>query len=153
MKHLLLSISIVCLLMVGYTAVNGAEWVYYGYDSFGNECYYDKEGITSVGDGIIKVWEKIVFSEEGKSYFISERQKKGINTQGYENLSYDLGLYAINCNKKEFHVVSGVDYTKAGHILDSFNLSSDKTSWDPIPPDSIMDELYKATCKETKKKK
>lgn len=76
MQRLLLTISIVCLLLVSYTAVNGAEWIRYGADSSGNERYYDKEGITHGGKGIVKVWDKVVYSELGRFNLITRYQKK-----------------------------------------------------------------------------
>ena len=148
MKRLLLAVSIVCLLTVGYTTVHGAEWVYYS-TSLDGKFYYDKESITSGGKGIIKVWGKIVYSEKGKEDYIQFAKEKSFYSKRFENINYSLNLNIINCTTREFNVSSSTKRDEIGDIIDS--ASSNIPSWAPIPPESTVEPLYKIVCKGKKK--
>ena len=140
----MLLVSIVSLLTVGYSIANGAEWVYYVASPDGTY-YYDKESITSGGNGIIKVWDKTVYTKKGKQEYVGWRKEKGIYDTKFEDLSYTLNLYTMKCSTREFDIISGSHRNSEERIIDSYsNLSP---SYDPISPESIMESLYKIVCK------
>jgi len=133
--------------MSGYTTVNGAEWIYYNESSLGTY-YYDKESITSDGKGIIKVWDKTVYSEKGKQDYIGWRKERGIYDTKFEDLSYTLNLYALKCSTREFDIMSGSHSNSEARIIDSY--SNPSPSYDPISPESIIESLYEIVCKVKK---
>lgn len=144
MNHLLLAVSIVCLLMVGYTTVNGAEWVLLHRDK-SHTLFYDSKSITSDGEGTIKVWEKDIPSEEIKQKVSAKMKQEGTYDKKWDDMSYTLLLVVIKCNTREFDE-SYVSYydSKGGQIREQRN----DPSFQPIPPDTRMELLYKAVCKK-----
>lgn len=144
----MLLVSIIYLLLVSHAAVNGAEWIHYESNADGNKYYYDKESITSGERGIIKAWEKIVFSKEGKQDRIKKLKQGEVYKEDYENLSYTLGLVAYNCNTKKSCPLSLANYTPAGNIIDSYTRSLSEGRWEPIPPNSVNEKLYEILCKD-----
>ncbi|MEI6153437.1 MAG: surface-adhesin E family protein [Deltaproteobacteria bacterium] len=138
MKHFLLTVSIVCLLMVGYTTANGAEWVHYGKDVLGNTLYYDKESITSGDKESKKVWSKKVYSDKGKEELIKEAIERRIYKY-YGDLDYVLQLEVYNCNTKESGMVSVTLYSTTGKRIGS---TSAPLELKPIIPEGISEALY-----------
>ena len=130
------------------TNVQGAEWVYYTDDVLGSKIYYDKESITSGGKGIIKVWGKTVYSEEGKRDYIGSLKQGGYYNTSHEDVSFTLGLHVYNCNTRESQIISINDYSTAGNVISSPSDLSAK--WRQIPPDSVGEKLYKIVCKRKK---
>jgi len=147
MKRLLLTISVVCLLMLSYTAVNGAEWVYYG-ESVNGQRHYDKESISSV-KGIIKVWSKTIYSEKGKQKYIEEAKIDGSYKKRYEDLSYATMLYVFKCDTREYDFTFGVGWDSEGSQIDTISIPS--ISYRPISPETVTETLYKIVCKVEKK--
>lgn len=149
MKALSLITLISTLFLLTFTPASGAEWVLYGRTPSGSY-YYDKQSIVSDGKGIIKVWGKKVYSEEGKDDYIQSMKKKGFYNENNEDISYDLDLYGINCSTREFDVISFERRDEAGNIITS--VPPTHLSWNPIPQESIIELLYKAVCKGNGKK-
>jgi hypothetical protein len=53
------------------TTASAAEWAHYLTDEIGDKHYHDQQGITATDKGAtVKVWVKVVYSEEGKSSYI-----------------------------------------------------------------------------------
>lgn len=132
------------------TATNGqgANWVYYSEpEDSGFKAYYDSEGIITTPEGTKRVWNKYIFSDSGRTQWFSFRTKARASTEGYENLGHTISLYEIDCEKKEFGGVSGIDYSLSGQILDQFDNSRRNMEWTPIPPESMMDTLSRRVCK------
>jgi hypothetical protein len=128
MKTLSLTLLALALLSFSYTTVNGAEWVHFAsIKGSGDELYYDRESITSDGKDIVKVWDKKVPPME-----------KG------EDASYTTTYNAINCRTREHSRNYVFVRDTEGNVINEGPL---KPSWEPIPPDSVMDALYKAVCK------
>jgi hypothetical protein len=127
----LLSVTIwaLALLSSSYTGANAAEWVHFAtIKGTGDELYYDTESITSDGNDIVKVWDKRVPPREGK----------------YLDASYTLTYNAINCRTREHSRDYASVRDTEGNVINEGPL---KPSWEPIPPDSVMDSLYEAVCK------
>ena len=148
MKHFLLTISIVCLLLVGYTTVNGAEWVYYGKSANGL-WYYDKESIDLDGKGTLKVWDKLIYTEKGKKDYIEKSKKGGYYKMEFKDLSYSLLLNVIKCSTKEHRITSMSHNDGEGGIIVSH--SNPSTPYGPIPPEGTIETLYNIVCKAEKK--
>ena len=132
------------MLTVGYTTVHGAEWVYFN-KTLSGDYYYDKESITSGGKGIVKVWEKQIYSEKGKQDYIRQLKEKGIYDTKLEDLSYSVDLHTIKCSTREFNVIYWVHRNSEEEIIDS--CSGPSPSYNQISPESIIESLYKILCK------
>jgi hypothetical protein len=75
-----LGVILIGLAIFSYTEVWGADWIYFGENSSG-VCFYDATSITHPSKNIVRVWSKIIHSEEGKKNYIAQFGAK------YNNLS------------------------------------------------------------------
>ena len=147
MKHLSLTITIVCLLLVSYTAVNGAEWVHYTTSKgLEDRYYYDKSSIYSDSEGAVRVWIKQDFSYKGKEHFIESMKKNGnYDIKKLNNVSHVLDYFAIKCSTREYKHINHY------YVLDTDESVKDSGSlqptWNSIPKKDPLELLHKAVCK------
>ncbi len=131
---LLLGISI----LFGYSAVWGADWKQVR--STGSAIvYYDTKEITHASQDIVKVSTKWAYTEKGI------KNAKEVFGKNYENLSYSIKSYEINCKDKTSRISSITDYNKDGTVISSD--SKTNAEWSRISPESVLESLYKMVCK------
>jgi hypothetical protein len=140
MKSLLVKFGIVLLIglaIFGYAEVWGADWKLLASDEK-SLAYYDAQSIIRPSKNIVKVWVKVDYTEKGVIDYVGDLGKK------YENLSHEKSLWEINCVEKIFRQLSWIAYDNKGEVIYS---SSSPLRWDFIPPESIVEALYKIVCK------
>lgn len=133
-----MSAFLIGFVLLGCEEAWGTGWKAYG-DTDDGLFYYDTENIFRLSKSIVRVWNKMVFSEKG---IISLEQKVG---KGLVNLSVMTELVEIDCVEKNFYIMSYLLYSKEGQILDSFVF--EKPEWHFIPPHSVGERLYENICK------
>ncbi len=112
-----------------------------------------QEGTTKPPSGIIKVWEKKGYSEEGKNDEIQRRIRNGLDVQGYEALGHQMNLWEINCITRESRTVERIEYSVDGRVLGSIAYEMKPTEgWQPISPESFSATMYKIGCPPREKK-
>jgi hypothetical protein len=120
-----------------------ADWTQYGTDKEGRH-YYSKveEGKTS--PGIVRVWTRLDFNDEGKNLYLAKRNSMAMSLEGYKQLTRRNVLYELNCfsARREFSTQEVFDLTAEGETLDYAKAGSYK-DWQDVPPDSVLDELCK----------
>lgn len=98
----------------------------------------------SAGWLVFDSWTKTQYNDQGKEQLIQNREKHNLPTEGYENLSYTLShnYYTSNAKVKlkKYKLISYIDYTNDGTILDSYSFPSN-ISWEEIVPESISDTV------------
>lgn len=142
---IVLSFLFVLLLV---TPVNGSsdEWVEYGRDNNGDVYSYTRVSLKEDREtGIVQVWDKKVYSDEGRENLIQLMRKGGVSTEGWEELSHTLTLQEIDCKKGRFQILFSTHYDTNGFVLYSY--SYDEPNWNYILPDSTVDTLRKKVCK------
>jgi hypothetical protein len=55
-------------------------------------------------------------------------------------------LYKIDCSKRRFQILEGIDYTLDGSILNITNLPEFLAEWVSIPPGSIVEGFFEEIC-------
>jgi len=143
MKALLVLLVIIISLSF-ISLAEAANWVYYKTDNELNKLYYEAESITYPANGIIRVWGKRIFSEEGRKYLAKDIY---IGAKTYD-VSECRTLYEINCVTREFRITDVIAYDSSGGIV-----SREKNTvmdWETIIPESFFDLLYKEVCKKDK---
>lgn len=130
--------------------VNGSEdWIEYWRSPRGNIFSYNMVSITdnnvSITQDIVQVWEREVFSDEGKARQIRLMEKMELSPEGYDKISHILILYEIDCNKKMVQKLSFIHYDTDGKVL--LTHSPDEPDWKYIVTDSVMDTLREKVCK------
>ena len=105
------------------------------------ECFYNSEDMIRSSEDIVKVWAKLVYTEKGVIEMVKEFGKH------YENLSYSLELWEINCAGKKHHLLSITAYSLEGNILYTNQAGVAPPPWRIISRESVEESLYKAVCK------
>ena len=131
---------IVGLSIFACAEVWGADWrLISSTDSY--KCFYDAENITRSSKNIVGVWARLEYTEKGISGIVKEFGKH------YENLSYSLELWEINCAGKKHRLLSITSYSVEGNILYTNQAGVAPPPWKIISRESVGESLYKAVCK------
>jgi hypothetical protein len=128
------------LAILSHAEVWGADWsLISSTDSY--KCSYDAENITRSSKNIVGVWARLEYTEKGISGIVKEFGKH------YENLSYSLELWEIDCVKKKQRILSITEYSVEGSILYTNPAKSRPSAWKSISREAVGESLYKAVCK------
>ena len=121
----------------GNAKVWAADWRLYASDNKAIR-YYDGQGITSPSKNIVRVSNKIIFTER-TAHAMAERLGKA-----YENLAYEISLKEINCAEKKERWVLTTLYSKKGELLHA--PAEIKKEWGSIDTDTLSYTLFKKVC-------
>lgn len=140
-------VVMVCFLGMPFTAASsGPDWVLYGRPDSGSlVAYYDRAKVVRMGDGMLRVTVKYVYSEGGKKEVIRSRERSELRTEGYENLGYSMVQYELDCGKGQQSIFSISEMDLNGKELDHYNPSG--RIWTPVKPGGIGEALIKEVCK------
>ena len=128
------------LAILSHAEVWGADWrLISSTDSY--KCFYDAENITRSSKNIVGVLVRLEYTERGVVEMVKEFGKH------YENLSYSLELWEINCAEKRHRLLSTTAYSVEGNILYTNQAGSRPPPWKIISRESVEESLYKAVCK------
>ncbi|HSB05474.1 MAG TPA: surface-adhesin E family protein [Thermodesulfobacteriota bacterium] len=116
----------------------GADWKNVGQTDSG-EHFYDAEGITRLSDNVLRVWEKTIYTDKGRESFV-ERFKQA----KFMNMHSSINLWEYNCKEKKVRFLSLFYYSEDGMSLGNLTVPSD---WNPIAPQSLAEDIFKAVCK------
>jgi hypothetical protein len=137
-RLLILPVMIISLSFI--SLAEAAKWVNYGTDRM-SDGYYDAESMTYPAKDIVRVWEKTIYSTEGRKFL-----EKDLGIKGAVSESRD--LVDLNCRTREFRITNVISFNSSGNMVSD---SNDKDSgWKAIPPESIIEFLYKEVCKQGK---
>lgn len=146
MKKPLLLLSIVCVLSLSFTTVDGAEWVYYASSkALEDQYYYDDTSIFTDSEGAKRVWIKQVFSSKGKPHFIETMKQNGFSdNKKLDKISFVLNYLAIKCSEKQYNLISYYVRDSQGNNIDS---GKPEPAWSPIKSGNIIEILHKKLCR------
>jgi hypothetical protein len=126
--------------------VNGSEdWVKYWLSPKGNIFSYNKVSLTQRTKDVVQVWEREVFSDEGRVRQIQLMKKMELSPERYDKISHILISYEIDCKKKMFQKLSFTHYDTDNNVL--LTHSPDIPDWHYIVTDSVRDTLREKVCK------
>ena len=127
------------LTLFGYAEVWGADWKLYStHENFLN--YYDAQSITRPSKNIVRVWERINYTEKGVTWMMVK------HGPGFKDVSFLTILNEINCIEKKLRILSQIIYDNKGEVVHSSS-SSSSSEWAVITPESMAEDLYKQVCK------
>ncbi len=118
-----------------------ADWEFVDANPAHSDFYYDKSSISRGPDGIISVWTKVVYTDEGKA----DTLKILKNAKAYEKLALTQFLYDIDCKGAKSRLKQIVHYDDKGNRIKEFNLA-EKTEWEEIPPYSRLESVTDEIC-------
>jgi hypothetical protein len=126
------------IILLCHTEGRGADWKLYSQTAEALY-YFDVRSVNPSHENIMGVQVKLNFTDKGVIEMVEQFGKD------YQNISYELNDYEINCADRKFRVSSVTRYSKNGKIL--FRVSRDEAEWTSIPPDSTSESLFKMVCK------
>jgi hypothetical protein len=145
----------ICFLLFAITTVflasqaQGTDWVSMGKDTDGTEVFYDSQTLTKLSTGIVKVWAKFQFSDEGRKDYI---QSQKLDVKRFETLSHSLYLTEISCVTRETRTMAVTAYSTDGSVIYTVTTKQQPSEgWDLVYPESMGKEMYKAVCPPQKK--
>ena len=115
----------------------GADWKLYSQTPEALY-YFDVRSVSPSHENIISVQVKLDFTDKGVIEMVEQFGKD------YQNISYELDQYEIDCADKQFRISSVTCYSKNGGIL--LRVSREGSQWVPVPPDSTSESLWKLLC-------
>jgi len=140
---LLFAIFIVILVF----CAQGADWVAVIRDAVGNEFFYDRETLTKLPTGIIKVRSIEAYSDEGKRGYIQNRAERGLNTVFLKKLNHTVDLMEINCSTRGIRIMETSEHSSDGTVLEFSKFAQQPSEgWESIAPSSTWESLYNAVC-------
>lgn len=124
------------------------KWTFYGTDKEGKHLH-QKVDQGSQSPGIVKVWDELVYSPEGRAAYVEKRKRHKHPVSGFEKVAYRLVLYELNCfsEREEYVILEVFEMDPAGKALDYAKAGSYK-DWQDIPEGSIVALLHKSVCPE-----
>jgi hypothetical protein len=105
-------ILIIEIVIVGCAGMRGAHWKFFSSTDL-YEGFYYAENMTRSYKDIVRVWIKLEYTEKGIAEHVKEFGKD------YENLSYSLQLWEIDCTVKKQRILSIKQYSVEGNILNT----------------------------------
>jgi hypothetical protein len=125
------------LAIFAYTEVWGENWKsFYKNDLF--TLFYDIESITHPSMNIVRVQNKRIYSEKGRT----EMAKRG--SKAYKNINFSIGLLEINCINGMGRLISMSHYAQNGSLIET--LENKEKDWVIMDPDA-GEVLEKEVCK------
>lgn len=151
MKKFCSLIILYCLIVFLFVSPVWADddWVEFGRTDNGNIFFINKVKIEHQKNGIIRVWEKKNYSNEGRKELIGSFKKNNFPIGKMEKASYCLGLKEIDCEKDMLRILSLTFFDSDNNVLLSNNYSC--SNWENIVPTSLYEDLYKKLCRGKKK--
>ncbi len=176
MKSVLRKLGIV-LLVIGFISGDvegwGVDWCHYGTSDEG-QFYYDKDSITYLPDGVVRVWQRVIKDEDLKKAFedkkeaiqkfiegkvsgkeaLSKEQTEILYEQWQKEFLRDLVipekrmLTELKCGEKMFRLISGIEYDEKGNAKKGFTAS--QMEWLPVGPEAPTEGLYNLVCPKPK---
>jgi len=128
------------LAILGCAETWAKDWRLYAKNDL-YECFYDSEDIIPSSQDIVTVWTKLVYTERGIIEMVKEFGKH------YENLSYSLELWEMNCAEKKHRLLSTTAYSVEGNILYTDQAGNRPPPWKIISRKSVGESLYKTLCR------
>lgn len=136
------------LMLAIYGGNAKGEWVHYFTTSGGEPYYYDQNTVVFSSEDVAIVLGKI---EIDPARLIGTRTAKGFSVKGYENYGHTLQQYEINCQDKEYRILSQTDYDREGGVLES-DYPKWAAPWQSIHPGSAINGLSIIICYVEKKR-
>ena len=142
-------ISFIVTILMGTMVASlcgASEWVSYGVDATG-DMQYDREAVSWSSKDTVRVWTRLVHSDEGKKEYVSKLQAGKRSKYKYETLRNTDTLIEINCRIKGARFLFTEDYDTKGAPWRHGDLPRNLPSqWFAIVPGSVADTLCGIVC-------
>lgn len=139
MKSLLVNLGIIFIggmVVFGCAGMREEQWKFLGSTNLYEGFYYVSKSHL-LYKGTVRVWIKLEYTEKGVAEYIKEFGKD------YENLSYSLQLWEIDCPTRKEIISSTSQYSVGGNIIGT--KSATESAKGQISR-SLSRSLFEAVC-------
>jgi len=141
-KRILALIFLTATVAVGSAAFAGdGQWVLLDEDPSTSSYFYDATSVVPGDDGLVTVWTRAVYTEEGKADALDTIG----HPKGFEDLAATSFHYTINCDADMSRLEKVMHQDGTGGTIKEYNLAG-KTSWEEIEAETRMSLLRDAVC-------
>ena len=119
-------------------SVGDNDWV--NFDDNDDGVYSYKK--VSIEKGIVQVWRKKVFSDEGRKKEIQYLIESGYPTEGFDKLSEEMDLIEVDCKSLKKRTVSTKLYNQNKEIFFQYY----NEEWSSLTPNSHGETIFKGVC-------
>ncbi|BBA71162.1 hypothetical protein KIP69_13295 [Geobacter sulfurreducens] len=134
-------LSVVAILALTAGSVLAAEWVVLDEDPMLSNFYYDSSSVSRDKEGMVSVWTRAIYSEEGKADALDTMG----NPPAFKDLSHTHFLYTIDCKSSKSRLEKVVHFDDKAEPIREYNLSG-KTDWEAIDEFTRLGLLQEAVC-------
>ena len=118
-----------------------SQWVLIDEDPATSNYFYDTTSITQGEEGLVTVWTKAVYTEEGKADALDTIG----HPKGFEDLASTSFFYTINCDGDMSRLEKVIHRDGKGTAIREYTLTG-KTPWEEIEAETRMSLLRDAVC-------
>ena len=135
MKSLSLKLGVILigLAIFGCAGMREAHWIFFSSTDLYEGFYYVRKS-HFLYKGTVRVWIKLEYTKKGIAEYVKEFGKD------YENLSYSLQYWEIDCPAEKQRILSRSQYSVEGNLINT------KSAKGPLAQ-SLGKSLSEAVCK------
>ncbi len=132
---------------VNTSAAKGiSKWICVTADSKGNcDGYFDTKDIKLISKSVYTVWCKFTGRRDKNEEINLGVKYDGLSAKDFNNFSYELVSYNINCQNRTYTSVTSIDYDIYGKVIKSID-SSAFPMYSSAPPGSIAHFFINFAC-------
>ncbi len=129
-----LGVILIGIVIFGCAGIRGKDWKFFNSTDFYQCYYYVSTSHPLYKSTVLNVWIKLEYTEKAITEYVKAYG------QNYENLSYSLQEWEIDCKTKKYRTFTTNQYSAEGHVL---NIKSIKSPFSKSYADSLVDVLCK----------
>ena len=133
-RRTLLILGLLCAVCA---EVSATDWRLYTKSEFGLY-QYDAEGVNYFSRCLVRIWQKIVLSDRGRTDLVRELGKE------YGDVKEIITFREIDCAGKKSRILGLIYCSEKGEVIKGE--SYEPIEWDVIIPDSVDYVLYHEVC-------
>ncbi len=130
-----LGVILIGIVIFGCAGIRGKDWKFFDSTDF-YQCYYyvSSGSYLLYKSTILHIWIKLEYTEKAVTEYVKAYG------QNYENLSYTLQDWEIDCKTKKHRIFTTNQYSAEGHLL---NIKTIKSPFSKSSADSLVDAVCK----------
>ena len=118
----------------------------YASDSEGTH-FYALEQQNKTPAGNVRVWSKLVYTQDSKNSYIMKRRQRNFFIEGFDHLIQRNVLYEFACNNNplQYAIIEVFEVDEKGMTLD-YGKAGSSRDWGDIPQRTVIEKLAQIVC-------
>lgn len=109
--------------------------------------HYAIERENTGSKGTVRVWSRLLYTDDGKKAYILKRRQRNIFVDGFDKVTHRDVLYELKCTEDpaEYAIIEVFEVNGEGKTID-YGRSGSSRDWEAIPEGTTIEKLAKAVC-------